>query len=138
MSIIKINHHPGRRELAVFSAAWAVFFAAVGGAALARSGSWVAAEALWSAATALPLVGILSPGAVRVVFLAASYAASPIGWVLSHIVLAAAYYLVLTPIGLTMRLFGHDPLKRRFEQNTDSYWAPRESGPTAERYFRQF
>lgn len=35
--------------------------------------------------------------------------------------LAAAYYLVVTPIGLVSRLI-HDPLSRRWNRGARSYW----------------
>ena len=39
--------------------------------------------------------------------------ALPIGILVSTVVLAVTYYLVLTPIGLLARLFGYDPMARR-------------------------
>jgi hypothetical protein len=35
--------------------------------------------------------------------------------------LATAYYLVVTPIGLVSRVI-HDPLSRRWNRRTQSYW----------------
>jgi hypothetical protein len=31
------------------------------------------------------------------------------------------FYLVVTPIGVVMRLMGHDPMRRKFEQTGESY-----------------
>ena len=76
---------------------------------------------------------------MRMVFLGMSYLAWPIGFVVSHIILAAVYYLVLTPVGLVMRLVGYDPMKRRFDRDGSSYWIARDpSGVDSKRYFRQF
>ena len=66
-----------------------------------------------------------------------SYATYPVGFVVSHAVLALVYFLALAPIGLTMRLLGHDPLSRKFEPGTKSYWKPRDGKRTAESYFNQ-
>jgi hypothetical protein len=41
----------------------------------------------------------------------------------SPIVLGIVYFLVLTPIGVTKRAFGWDPLRRRSEKR-ESYWHP--------------
>ncbi len=57
--------------------------------------------------------------------LARMRAARPIGWTISHVPIAALYYLVVTPIGLAMRPFGRDPLARRFDPDAQSYWTPR-------------
>ena len=56
---------------------------------------------------------------------------------LSHVVLGLIYYLVFTPFGLIMRLFRYDPLARRFEAQTASYWQTRSHPKTVARYFRQ-
>ena len=52
--------------------------------------------------------------------------------------MAVSYYLVLTPIGLVMRLLGHDPLNRRWDRTAKSYWTKRTPPENTERYFRQF
>ena len=61
---------------------------------------------------------------------------SPIGWIVSHAVLAIVYYGILTPIGLLLRLF-RDPMLRRFDPDAASYWMERESDDDLSRYFRQ-
>ena len=66
------------------------------------------------------------------------YAVYPIGWTVSHLALAVVYYLVVTPIGLLMRLFGRDPMRRKFDPSATTYWQPHESPDEPERYFRQF
>ena len=62
----------------------------------------------------------------------------PIGLVLSHVLVAAAYYLVLTPAALVLRLFRRDPLARAWEPEATSYWVRRAPAPDPSRYFRQF
>ena len=87
----------------------------------------------------VPVVGWLAPSFMRLVFLGMSYAAWPIGFVVSHVVLAMVYYLVMTPIGLVMRLFGYDPMTRHRMGRWTSCWVERTGrarGP--ESYFRQF
>jgi hypothetical protein len=73
------------------------------------------------------------------VFLGMSYAAWPIGFVVSHVILALVYYLVFTPVGLAMRIFRYDPMNRRFDDAAQSYWVVRDPAATPpKRYFRQF
>lgn len=45
--------------------------------------------------------------------------------------LALLYYGAFVPTGLLLRLFGKDPLNRRFERNSSSYWI--ELGDSARR-----
>lgn len=49
-----------------------------------------------------------------------------IGWVMSRVLLTVFFFLVLTPVGLIMRLAGKDPLLAR--THSDSYWIPRKEG----------
>jgi hypothetical protein len=50
------------------------------------------------------------------------------GHIMTRVILALLFYLVVTPLGLTMRLLGKDPLMRRFDPSAASYWIPREPG----------
>ena len=59
-------------------------------------------------------------------------------WTLSHVALAATYYLVLTPIGLLLRLVHGNPLDRAPDRSAASYWTARRPLRDVRRYFRQF
>ena len=137
MSIIRINRDPTRSQLFVFGLVWLLFFGAVGAVVWGRGGPRPLALGIGAAAVIVPLVGMLSPRFLRIVYLGMAYAALPIGFVVSHLLLAVVYYLVLTPTGLLMRAFGHDPMGRRFDPRAASYWVPRKGPPSADRYFRQ-
>jgi ABC-type uncharacterized transport system permease subunit len=136
MSLIRIERNPTNRQLLVFGAAWLVFFALWGGASQVR-GHPFAAKALWVAAVVIPLLGAASRKALRVAYVAMSYATYPIGYVVSHVLLAVVYFLVLTPIGLAMRLLGNDPLSRKFDPGAGSYWKARPKAKPVESYFNQ-
>ena len=65
------------------------------------------------------------------------------GMLLHHIVspvaLGILFFLVVTPTGLLMRLFGKDPLRLRFDPAADSYWIKRDPpGPAADSLNNQF
>jgi hypothetical protein len=61
-----------------------------------------------------------------------------IGFVVSNIAAAVIYYLVITPVGLLLRLCGRDPLERGFERERKSYWKAAPKRDDAERCFRQY
>ncbi len=61
----------------------------------------------------------------------------PIGFVVSTIALAIMFYLVFTPLGLGMRLFGRDPLRLK-QRDTASQWTPYEQVDDPERAFKQY
>jgi hypothetical protein len=52
--------------------------------------------------------------------------------------MGVVYYLVITPTGLLMRLFGRDPLSRKFRRGAGSYWIRRQDDDSLDRYFRQY
>jgi hypothetical protein len=139
MSVVQINTDPSRRQLNQFGFIWLGFLALFGVVAFFKFGSPQVARWLWIAAVVVPILGWLVPAFMRLVFLGMSYLAWPIGFVVSHVVLAVVYYLVLTPIGLLTRLFGYDSMKRRFDREVASYWVERSSeSADPRRYFRQF
>ena len=59
--------------------------------------------------------------------------------IVSPIVLGIMFFLVVTPIGLLMRLAGKDPLRLKFDREAGSYWIAREPpGPAPESLRDQF
>ena len=57
----------------------------------------------------------------------------------NFLVLALLFYLVITPTGLVVRLFGGDILKLRFDRGAQSYWIERRPpGPPPETIENQF
>jgi hypothetical protein len=136
--MIHIERNPSRRQLTAFGLTWLVFFGLLGGISWWKSGSLAEAVVLWGIGVAVPAVGHVFPGFLRLVFLGMSYATFPVGFVLSYIILAVVYYLVLTPIGLVVRLMGKDPMQRRFDHTAKTYWTTRESKEPSEQYFKQF
>jgi hypothetical protein len=49
-----------------------------------------------------------------------------LGFVMTHLILLVMYYIVFTPIGVVMRIFGRDILLKQFDRNQKSYWIKRE------------
>jgi len=136
--MIQIEHNPSRRQLAVFGLMWFLFLSILGWMAWWRTGSFISACWFWAIGAAVPGMGLVRPGALRIVYLLAAYATFPIGFVVSYVILAVVYYLVLTPTGVILRLTGYDPLQRRFDRSAKTYWLPREQDESTEKYFRQF
>ena len=134
-----INRHPSRRELRQFSGIWLpAFCGLVGGLILYHTGWLAAAIAIWAAGAVIGTLGLIRPQAVRPIFVGWMTAAYPVGWLISRAILAAVFFLLLTPIALVLRCFRPDPLGRRFEPSRESYWVEHEAVPDRSRYFRQF
>jgi Saxitoxin biosynthesis operon protein SxtJ len=139
MPLIEINRDPTPRQIRQFATLWLSGFCfLLAGLAVVRYGSWTAAVVLAGCGAASIALGIARPAWMRLVMLAWMWAAFPIGWIVSHVLVAVVYYLVVTPVGLAMRALGRDPLSRRFDPAAESYWVPRRQEADRRRYFRQF
>jgi hypothetical protein len=139
MSVVQINTDPTRKQLNQFGFIWLGFLTLFGVIAWLKLDAQTLAKVLWVLAVVVPVVGWLAPAFMRLVFVGMSYLAWPIGFVVSHVVLALVYYLVFTPIGLVMRLIGYDPMRRLFDPGAATYWIARDpKASDAKRYFRQF
>jgi membrane protein YdbS with pleckstrin-like domain len=137
MAILDVNWNPTAKQLRQFSLLLVVFLAALGWLFWkSQSPAW--AITATTAAVVSGLIGILRPNLMRVVYVAWLAAAFPIGWLVSHLLLAAIYYLVITPIGVMMRICRYDPLQRRFDPQAETYWKPREDRRDSKRYFKQY
>lgn len=138
MAVIKINKHPARRDLVVFGLALPVLAAVVGALARFRWHAPGAALGIWVVGAVVTAAYWAIPPLRRLIYLGWVYVTYPIGFVVSHVVLAFAYYVVLTPVGLLMRLFGRDPLKRVFDPAATTYWVVHDDRTDVREYFRQY
>lgn len=61
------------------------------------------------------------------------------GKIVSPIVMGIIFFVVVTPMGLFMRLTGKDLLRLKFQPEANSYWIPRDPpGPDPETLSNQF
>jgi len=93
---------------------------------------------VWTLGAVLTLIYHALRPLRRPLYLGWMYLLFPIGWVMSHLVLAFVYYLIITPIGLPLRALGRDPMQRRFEPDAISYWVPHRAEQDLSQYFHQF
>lgn len=84
------------------------------------------------------LSSLVYPRANLGLYLALTIVAYPIGFVLSYVVMGGLFFLVITPIGLVMRLLGRDPMERRFLPGAESYWVDASGERKKQSYFKQF
>jgi len=86
----------------------------------------------------LALITMVRPHVIRPLYLCWMAIALPIGFFISHFLMAIVYYSLVTPIGLYRRWRHGDPLQRSFEPTAESYWQKTTRPQRAEDYFRQF
>jgi len=139
MALLKINWNPTRRELRQFGAIWLPLFLTIVGAIIFyKHRSFPVPVALWSTAAVACLFALAAPSTMRPVYLGLTLAAFPIGWTISHVLMAIIFYGVVTPIGLVLRLCGGAPMRRKFDRAATTYWTPHGAETDTARYFRQF
>ena len=95
---------------------------------------------LWLGAVGLA-VGVLLwlvPQIARPFYMAWYFLGCCIGIVVGNVLMGVFYYLVMTPMGIIMRLAGRDPLRRKFDRSAPTYWRDAEKVVDLKRYYRQF
>jgi len=137
MTLIDRDREPSIRELNWFGVLFACFFGVLGGIAWWKSGVTTTSIVLWSIGFAVAAIYYAVQPLRRMIYFTWTALVFPIGWTISHLALAATYYLVLTPIGLAIRLV-RDPMQRRFDRDAASYWTKHNPSADPARYFRQF
>lgn len=139
MALVEINWQPTRRDLRVFGLGLAIFCAVIAWLCYRSDGQFGIIESMLTGVAVLAVgLSLFAPPLLRSVYCVFMVVAFPIGWVVSHVLLAAVFYAVFTPIGLFLRLLGRDPMHRRFDPGAKSYWVSRKGERPREDYFRQF
>ena len=72
-------------------------------------------------------LGFLVPIILKPIYLVWMIFAVILGWFMTRFILSLLFYLVITPIGLVLRIMGKDLLELRKEEVQDSYWNMRNS-----------
>ena len=82
------------------------------------------------------LWGLAHPRSMEPIFRIAMAIATPIGLVVSLVLLGVIFYVVITPLALFFKLIGRDALSRRTALAT-SQWVPREQTTDPRAYWHQ-
>jgi hypothetical protein len=129
--------NPTPRMLRQFAAAWLVVFAALALRQVLTHHHSTAGGVLGAIAL-IGAFGLWKPSVLRWLFIGATVLAFPIGWVVTLVVLAIMFYLVLTPVALVFRWRGRDALRLRRQPGQTSFWIERGEPPAAGKYLKQF
>ena len=145
--MVEINFRPDERTLRQFG--W-IALGGFGLLALCAWNHWLVFRHLSDAARepvafALLGLGVLSavlglvyPKANALLFVGLSVVAFPIGFVLSYVIMATLFYVVIAPVGFLLRLIGKDPMDRRLLPDAKTYWLDARPARAKADYFKQF
>lgn len=132
-----VNWEPDAGELRRFARAMLAGFGLLGLlAAWRHGGAGPAALALWGAGLLLAAAAQV-PAAARPAYLAVYLPASLMGYVVSHVLLTAVFYLLFFPLGLLLRLLGKDLLRLR-PPGEGGNWSVHPQVREPSRYYRQY
>ena len=135
--MIAIQWNPSTKQLRQFAGIWfPAFCGLVGWSIGQKTGHWSEVEIGWVLAGLLSVGGLVLPVLIRPIFVGLILLTFPIGWVVSHLLLGLIFYGVVTPIGLILRISGHDPLQLK-KPSGNSVWKTSVGKTDATRYLRQ-
>ncbi|MDX1545971.1 MAG: SxtJ family membrane protein [Rhodothermales bacterium] len=120
-----------KQELRSFGLVMTVPLTLIGGY-LWWKGSAAAPYVLGAAAFFL-VTGLLVPALLRPIEKGWMKVAEILGAIMTRVILTVAFYLVITPFGLLLRVLRKDLLALRFHPEQTSYWAPVETDGPATR-----
>ena len=133
-----ITIKPVSRTLRQFASLWLVFFGGWAG--------WlglVKVQVPWgmvfgATAVVVGFVGVLWPQRIRWIYVGWMLLVFPVGWTVTHTLLAIVFYLIFAPMGLVFRLRGRDRLNRRKKFVAETYWTAKPEAKDVRAYFRQY
>ena len=72
-------------------------------------------------------LGLILPKFLKPIYVIWMIFAIILGWFMTRIILSLLFFIVLTPIGLTLRILGKDLLDLNKQDKRESYWNKRDS-----------
>lgn len=75
---------------------------------------------------------------MSLIYRVAMFVARMISEVIMRVLLGILFYLVLSPMGVTMRALGKDLLDEKIDRTSITYWKKRTTRPAREQYERLF
>lgn len=147
--MIKLNLAPEQRILRQFAWIAAVAFPLLAAFVTRGEARWFQPWAWpWTSTLVLVLAGIgvgqllaLLAGMRQLtlgLYVVLMVIAWPIGFVISHVLIAVIYYLVITPIALFFRVTGRDVIGKKLDPRATTYWHDRGPPRPASSYFKLY
>jgi hypothetical protein len=133
IQLIKTN----KKELQKFGLTFSIILGIIGGFLLYKGNT----NTYWflSAGALFLFLGMFLPQSLKLIYKIWMGLALIIGWFMSRLILSALFYMIVTPIGLCMRLVGKDFLNQKFDKSAETYWIKRDKEEFARsRYERLF
>lgn len=138
MSLLNKGHQPSQTDYMILAAVLMIFGLIVAGLVYLFAKSVTAAITILVVTALITAIYLALPPVRPLVYAGWMALFYPVGWFISHALLAITFYLVLTPIGVVMRLAGYDPMRKKLDVQRGSNWSSSSGDHEARRYFQQF
>jgi len=105
-----------------------------------KTGGWKIEPALiiGGAGLAIGLVLLALPGIARPFYVIWYGLACVMGLVVGNILLAVVFYILITGVGLAMRVAGKGSMSKTLDKQAKTYWKDAKAVTDPQRYYRQF
>jgi len=88
---------------------------------------------------ALIIFGLIIPVILKPIYLAWMTFAVILGWFMTRVILSLLFFIILTPLGLILRIVGKDFLNQKEQKELNSFWNKRNSkNEKNQNYEKQF
>ena len=136
--LAQINWHPSNPDLRKFGLTLIIGFALIGGLVYWLGNSAVAFW-MWKISVAIGLLALLLPPLSLPFYWAWMGIAFVMGTIISFFIVALIYYVIITPVGLIMKIIGRDALKlKKSSFQNDTYWETHPDISSKDYYKRLF
>ncbi len=139
MALVEMNWHPDHKQCRQFGWGALVMLPLIS-SVLYFTGrlpaGWAFVPA--GAGVAIFVLSRISDKLVRPVYVGLTLLGLPIGWVMSHVILALFYFGLLTPLALVFKIIGRDTMCRRPDKSAKTYWTEHRPPSSMRQYFNQF
>ena len=127
------------KEIRKFGLVIAIALGVIGSFVYVKFGNFDVVGWLWGIGLLFLILGFILPSVLRPIYKIWMLLAFFIGGIVSRVILTVLFYVVLTPTGLVLRLFGKDILDKKFDKRRESYWVKKDlSGHTKEQYRKMY
>ena len=111
---------PTKKELRKFGVVIFICLGIIGSFLLGDKANF--AFGLWGVGLASFAIGLSRPQVLGLPYRMWMKLALVMGFITNHIILAGMFYLVVTPIGILMRVLGRNTVQAKIDKNIRSYW----------------
>ena len=114
------NIKTGKKEIRSFGVTFGIIFLFIAGFLYYQEKN--SFQLIIYLAGSFSFLGIILPIVLKPVYMIWMIFAVILGWFMTRVILSLLFYLIITPIGLVLRLRGKDLLDLKEQKNQKSYW----------------